>query len=61
MSPDDYWVEYRHGDWCVFHVSVDEPLAYFENRKKAWKFVEKEVARHVKPSCPKTDEEKAAS
>jgi hypothetical protein len=44
----DYWVEKIKGDWwCVYHESMEKPLACFLKKKQAIKFMEKEIAKHV--------------
>ena len=47
MSKEDFWIEYYKGHWCVFHESMDyKPLAWFQKKKQAMRFVEKELAKH---------------
>lgn len=47
MNREDYWVEEVKGDWwCVYHESMEKPLACFPKKKQAVAFMEKEVKKH---------------
>lgn len=47
MNREDYWVEKIKGDWwCVYHESMEKPLACFPKKKQAVVFVEKEIRKH---------------
>ena len=48
MNRDDFWIDRIKGDWwCVYHVSMEKPIACFPKKKQATIFMEKEIKKHL--------------